>query len=74
MVRRTFIVERPARSAWVPGRGAREQPLWDEHAEFMDALFATGVIFARRVAENGPVARSRSRGRRRGTAGGEVSG
>jgi hypothetical protein len=43
-VARTFIVERPAGSAWVSGRDAREQPLWDEHAAFMDALFEEGAV------------------------------
>jgi uncharacterized protein len=41
---RTFIVERPIGDAWVRGRGAREQPLWDEHATFTDALFDRGAI------------------------------
>ena len=26
------------------GKGAREQPLWDEHALFMDDFFERGVI------------------------------
>ena len=39
-----FVVDRPAGSEWVPGKGAREQPLWPEHAAFMDDLFARGVI------------------------------
>jgi hypothetical protein len=43
-VARIFIVERPIGSAWVSGRGSREQPLWDEHAAFMDALFEEGVV------------------------------
>jgi uncharacterized protein YciI len=41
---RTFIVERPIGKAWIRGRGAREQPLWDEHATFTDALFDRGAI------------------------------
>ncbi len=41
---RTFIVERPIGDAWIRGRGAREQPLWDEHATFTDALFDRGAI------------------------------
>ena len=40
----TFIVERPAGSAWVAGVDTREQPLWDEHAAFMDDLFARGSV------------------------------
>ena len=39
-----FVVDRPAGAEWVPGKGAREQPLWDEHAAFMDDLFARGLI------------------------------
>jgi uncharacterized protein YciI len=39
-----FVVDRPAGPGWVPGRGAREQPLWDEHAAFMDDLFERGLI------------------------------
>ncbi len=39
-----FIVERPTGDDWIPGRGPREQPLWDEHAQFMDALFDRGAI------------------------------
>jgi uncharacterized protein YciI len=31
-------------SGWDPQKPVREQPLWDEHARYMDALFATGVI------------------------------
>jgi hypothetical protein len=27
---------------WVSGKGAREQPVWDEHAAFMDRLFERG--------------------------------
>jgi uncharacterized protein YciI len=41
---RTFIVERPIGEAWVRGRGAREQPFWDDHASFTDALFDRGAI------------------------------
>jgi hypothetical protein len=42
---RLFVVDRPAGAEWVPGLGAREQPLWDEHAAFMDDLFARGVVY-----------------------------
>lgn len=38
------VVDRPAGSEWVPGKGAREQPFWDEHAAFMDDLFRRGLI------------------------------
>ncbi|HYK07118.1 MAG TPA: hypothetical protein VEW11_05060 [Gaiellaceae bacterium] len=43
-VEQLFVVDRPAGSEWVPGKGAREQPLWPEHAAFMDGLFERGVI------------------------------
>ena len=39
-----FVVDRPAGVEWVAGKGAREQPLWDEHAAFMDDLFERRVI------------------------------
>ena len=39
-----FVVDRPAGSEWVTGKGARELPLWPEHAAFMDALVDEGVI------------------------------
>jgi uncharacterized protein YciI len=29
---------------WVKGTPSRQQPLWDEHAAFMDKLFDEGVI------------------------------
>jgi uncharacterized protein len=29
---------------WNPDKTAREQPFWDDHARFMDALFETGAI------------------------------
>jgi uncharacterized protein YciI len=41
---RLYVVDRPAGTEWVPGQGAREQPLWPEHAAFMDALFEQGLI------------------------------
>jgi uncharacterized protein YciI len=40
----TFAVFRTAGDEWVAGLGAREQPLWDEHATFMDRLFDAGQI------------------------------
>ena len=39
-----FVADRPAGTEWVPGLGARAQPLWDEHAAFMDDLFERGVV------------------------------
>jgi uncharacterized protein YciI len=37
------VLLRPG-SRWDPAKPVREQPLWDEHARFMDAMFATGVV------------------------------
>jgi uncharacterized protein len=31
-------------SLWNPDKPVREQPFWDEHARFMDALFEQGLI------------------------------
>jgi uncharacterized protein YciI len=31
-------------SAWDVTKPTREQPFWDDHARYMDALFETGVI------------------------------
>lgn len=39
-----FLVFRNPGPAWVRGLSSREQPLWDEHAEFMDRLFDKGRI------------------------------
>jgi uncharacterized protein YciI len=39
-----YVVDRPAGAEWVAGKGAREQPLWPEHAAFMDDLFERGLI------------------------------
>jgi uncharacterized protein YciI len=39
-----FVTLRAAGPAWVAGVGVREQPLWDEHAVFMDRLFDEGRI------------------------------
>ena len=30
MTETLYVVERPAGTEWVAGKGAREQPLWDE--------------------------------------------
>ena len=30
--------------AWVEGLGSRQQPGWDEHAKFMDGLYADGRV------------------------------
>ena len=39
-----FLVFREPGPSWVPGVVTRQQPLWDEHAAFMDGLFAGGRI------------------------------
>lgn len=39
-----FLVFRDPGPSWVPDRSTRQQPLWDEHAAFMDRLFADGRI------------------------------
>jgi uncharacterized protein YciI len=39
-----FLVFRGPGAAWVPGTPTRQQPLWDEHAVFMDRLFDQGRI------------------------------
>jgi uncharacterized protein YciI len=31
-------------SQWNPDKPVREQPFWDDHARYMDAVFETGVI------------------------------
>jgi uncharacterized protein YciI len=39
-----YIVERSPGADWVHGVDTREQPLWDEHAAFMDELFERGLV------------------------------
>jgi uncharacterized protein YciI len=39
-----FLIFRNPGPSWVPGLPSREQPLWDEHAAFMDDLFEKGRI------------------------------
>jgi hypothetical protein len=40
----TFVVFRVHGREWVAGRDTRAQPLWPEHAAFMDALFDERLI------------------------------
>jgi uncharacterized protein YciI len=40
----TFIVFRRPGPAWVGGQGSRQQPGWDAHAQFMDALYESGKV------------------------------
>lgn len=42
--RKTFLMFRNPGPGWVPGTPTRRQPLWDEHAAFMDRLDAQGRI------------------------------
>ncbi|HKF42206.1 MAG TPA: YciI family protein [Thermoanaerobaculia bacterium] len=39
-----FLVYRKPGPAWVAGLPTREQPLWNEHAAFMDGIFEEGRI------------------------------
>lgn len=39
-----YAVFRIPGTKWDTSKTAREQPYWDEHAQFMDALFADGAI------------------------------
>ena len=39
-----FLVFRGPGHSWVPGTPTREQPLWNEHAAFMDRLFEQGRV------------------------------
>ena len=39
-----YLVERAKGPSWDHSRGRREQPGWDEHAAFMDALAAEGFV------------------------------
>jgi len=50
-VKTLFLVFRDPGPAWVAGRPTRQQPLWDEHAAFVDRLFEQG-----RVVMAGPYA------------------
>ena len=40
----TFLVERVPGDEWEPDVDTRQQPLWDEHAAFMDDLFERGLV------------------------------
>jgi hypothetical protein len=39
-----FLVTIARGPAWDPARSRRNQPGWDEHAAFMDALTAEGIV------------------------------
>jgi uncharacterized protein YciI len=49
-----FLVYRKPGPAWEKGVPTREQPLWDEHAVFMDRLFDEGrIVLAGPYGEEG---------------------
>jgi len=50
-VKTRFLVFRDPGPSWVAGVPTRQQPLWDEHAAFVDRLFEQG-----RVVMAGPYA------------------
>ncbi len=43
-MKNTFVLLWEPGPAWVAGKTVREQPFWDEHAVFMDQLFADGLV------------------------------
>lgn len=49
-----FVVINEQGPAWVPGRPMREQPLWTEHAAFIDDLAERGVIVFAGPLRGGP--------------------
>ena len=44
-MKNTFVVISSAGPSRDQSKGTREQPLWDEHAAFIDQLVADGFIF-----------------------------
>lgn len=42
--KKTFLMFRNPGPSWMPGVPTRQQPLWDEHAAFMDRLYEEGRI------------------------------
>src|SRR5262249_13792229 len=42
--KRLFLAFREPGPSWAPGVHTREQRLWDEHAAFMDDLYARGHV------------------------------
>jgi len=43
-MKNTFIILWGPGPAWVTGKTVREQPFWDQHADFMDRLFENGMV------------------------------
>ena len=51
-----YLVFRDPGPSWVKGLPSRQQPLWDEHAVFMDSLFAAGrIVFGGPYADHSRV-------------------
>lgn len=44
ILKNTFVVLWEPGPAWVQGKNVREQPYWDDHAAFMDALYDKGMV------------------------------
>jgi uncharacterized protein YciI len=42
---KTFAILRSAGANWIEGTPMRQQPYWDEHAAFMNALFESGAVY-----------------------------
>jgi uncharacterized protein YciI len=42
---KTIAIWRSAGANWVQGKSMREQPYWDDHAAFMNALYERGVVY-----------------------------
>lgn len=43
-MKNTFMILWAPGPAWVAGKTVRNQPYWDEHADFMDRLFENGTV------------------------------
>lgn len=43
-MKNTFVLLLTPGTAWVEGKTVREQPYWTQHADFMDQLFANGIV------------------------------
>jgi hypothetical protein len=50
-----FVVINEQGPSWVPSRPMREQPLWDEHAAFVNSLMYAGfVVLGGPLGDGGP--------------------
>jgi uncharacterized protein YciI len=43
-MKNTFVLQWGHGPAWVEGKTVREQPYWNEHADFMDPIFERGMV------------------------------